>query len=101
MDSYECSLKAKVWIYEGAGGWHFVTVPKEQSSKINERFGAFHRGWGSIPVTVTIGKSVWRTSIFWEKRGTYILAIKKQIRRNENIVSADIVKVNLLIENVI
>ena len=101
MDSLELQIKAKVWIYEGPAPWYFVTVPKKESAELNKKFGSFHRGWGSIPVKVTIGASSWKTSIFWEKKGTYLLPIKKEIRKAENIGNGSLATVNLLIENVI
>lgn len=100
MEPYEVTFKAKVWIWDGSSPWYFVTVPEKESSDLKKMFGAFHRGWGSIPVRVTIGASSWRTSIFWEKKGTYILPIKKEIRKNEDIGNTDLIIVNLFIENV-
>lgn len=101
MEPYEITFKAKVWIYEGPTPWYFITVPEKESAELKKIFGAFHRGWGSIPVSVTIGASSWKTSIFWEKKGTYILPIKKEIRRAENIGNGSLATINLLIENVI
>jgi hypothetical protein len=71
-------------------GWHFVSVPKKESLDIKKTFGAPRRGWGSIPVTVTIGKTKWKTSIFPDKQsGTYLLPLKAEIRRKEQIFSED------------
>jgi hypothetical protein len=91
-------FKAKIWIWEGPGPWYFITVPKNVSSEIREKFRMFHRGWGSIPVEVLIGSSRWSTSIFWEKKGTYLLPIKKAVRDKEEVTNGDSVKVNLLIK---
>jgi len=101
VEEFEREIKTRVWIWDGPSPWYFVTIPKKESSEIKKKFGAYHRGWGSIPVTVTIGGSSWKTSIFWEKKGTYILPIKKEIRRAENIGSGDIITLTLLIENII
>ena len=101
MDPYTLAFKAKVWIYEGPTPWYFVTVPEKESGALKKKFGAFHRGWGSIPVQVTIGASSWKTSIFWEKKGTYILPIKKEIRRAEKISFGSLTTINLLIENIV
>jgi hypothetical protein len=66
--------------------WHFVTLPKKQSDTIKERFGIFKRGWGSVPVTVTVGKTMWQTSIFPDKKaGAYLLPLKSEIRKKESI----------------
>jgi hypothetical protein len=87
--------EAKVWLYPGPAPWHFVTIGKKLSSEIDKKFGIFKRGWGSLPVSVKIGKSEWRTSIFPDKKsGSYLLAIKAEIRKKENIKIGD----NVLIE---
>lgn len=79
------SFKANLWVWDGPSPWYFVTVPKKESSLIRSRFRQVHRGWGSIPVEVMIGASVWKTSIFWEKKGTYLLPVKKEIRIREKL----------------
>jgi len=75
-----------------------VTIPKKESGEIKKKFGMFHRGWGSIPVGITLGSTSWKTSIFWEKKGTYLLPIKKEIRKNEKISRGDKISFNLVIE---
>ncbi|MBI2621049.1 MAG: DUF1905 domain-containing protein [Candidatus Levybacteria bacterium] len=101
MEDFELEIKARVWIWEGTSPWYFVTIPKKESSLIRREFRHVHRGWGSIPVFVRIGKSNCKTSIFWEKKGTYILPIKKEIRHAEKITNGDVIKLSLLIENII
>lgn len=78
-------LKGKVWLYDGAGGWHFVTLPKGPAQELR---GAFDtgRGWGAIPVRVTLGATTWTTSIFPEKEsGSYVLPLKADVRKAEGI----------------
>ena len=100
-DSFQRKIKTKLWIWDGPSPWYFITVPKSESMEIKKIFGAYHRGWGSIPVSVRIGASNWKTSIFWEKKGTYLLPIKKEIRKTEDIKNGDLISLTLLIENVI
>jgi hypothetical protein len=83
-------MKATVWQYPGAGGWHFLTLPQEESEIIKEAFGALKQGWGSLPVTVTIGQTVWKTSIFPDsKTGSYLLPLKAEVRKKEKIGIGD------------
>ena len=91
-------IKAKVWLYTGgAASWHFVSLPKNKSEDIQERFGSARRGWGSIPVIVTIGETTWKTSIFPDKKtGTYFLPLKAEVRKKTNIAEGD--TVNFTIE---
>lgn len=95
------NLKTKIWIWEGPSPWYFITIPKKESKKIREEFRSVHRGWGSIPVKVKIEKSSWKTSIFWEKKGTYILPIKKEIRNAEKISNGSMVNMQIFIEKFI
>jgi hypothetical protein len=83
-------LKSKVWIYPGpperGGSWHFVNVSKKASREIKDTFGRGDRGFGSIPVTVTVGTTSWDTSIFPDKKsGTYLLPIKAEVRKAEDV----------------
>ena len=80
-------IRAEVWLYPGENAsWHFVSVPKDISSEIRERFGERSRGWGSLPVTVTIGRTNWSTSIFPDKKSAaYLLPLKAAVRAKERI----------------
>jgi len=79
-------LRSKVWLYPGMTGWHFVSVPKKPSKEIKELFATKLRGFGSIPVNVSLGKTSWQTSIFPDKKtATYILPLKAEIRKKEGI----------------
>jgi hypothetical protein len=75
--------------------WFFVRIEKETAENIRDNFGMYSRGWGSLPVNVTIGNSTWKTSIFPDKQ-TYLLPIKSQIRKTENIQEGD--ELNLKLE---
>jgi hypothetical protein len=77
-------------LYPGDVAWHFVTVPQKEFKDIQKRFGMLARGWGSLPVMVTIGKTTWKTSIFPDKKtGTYLLPLKVVVRKQENIHRGD------------
>lgn len=89
-------IKAKVWLYPGMAGWQFLTVPKKESKDINKTYGEIKKGWGSLPVLVTVGKSKWKTSIFPDKKsGCYVLPLKAEIRKKENIKLGDILLTTL------
>ena len=90
-------LTAKVWLYPGeSAAWHFITVPQKESAKIKETFGKSRRGWGSIPVSVAIGKTKWKTSIFPDKKSNaYLLPLKAEVRKKEEISQGDTVSFTL------
>ncbi len=87
MSQQQYSIRAKVWLYPGMAGWHFVTLPKTHAQKIKKQYSKLRRGWGSLPVHVTMDTTKWKTSIFPDKKsGSYLLPLKAQIRKQKNIV---------------
>lgn len=91
-------LQSKILVYPGMGGWRFLVLPKNVDQKIREDFGRRARGWGSIPVLVTVGKTTWSTSIFPDKKsGTYLLPLKASVRKKEEIFDDDSVQFGLKI----
>lgn len=101
MIELDFTFTEKCWEWQGKGAWHFITVPKDYSEEIKffteNHFGK-RRGWGAVRVTVCIGSSEWRTSIFPSKSlEAYILPIKMEVRKKEKIVAEDSVKVRLKI----
>ena len=96
MKSSQYKVKSKVWLYPGEAAWHFVSVPKKQSDDIKKKFATVKRGWGSLRVVVTLGKTSWKTSIFPDKRsGTYLLPLKAEVRKKENVHYDDVVTFQL------
>jgi hypothetical protein len=82
------SFTADVWEHEGPATWHFVSLPEAVADEIEATYGHLARGFGSLRVEVTIGKTRWSTSIFPDrKRGTYVLPMKKQVRAAERLVA--------------
>ncbi len=78
-------------------GWHFISVPLDISNDIKQHFGDRKRGWGSLPVIATIGKTSWNTSIFPDKKAAgYLLPLKADVRKKEGIVADS--TISLLLE---
>ena len=81
---YEFS--AEPWKHGGAASWHFVSLPDELAKEIRDNFQTEERGWGRLPVTVRVGESEWKTSIFFDtKAKTYFLPLKAELRRKEGL----------------
>ena len=96
MERDRYTFDAVVWEHSGAGAWHFVDLPEDDADDIEEFFGATAAGFGSIRVEVTIGSSTWQTSIFPDsKRKTYVLPVKKPVRRAEGLVDGSVATVEL------
>ena len=98
------TLTAPLWLWSGEGGsWHFITVPEELSSEIRAQGLARRGGFGSVRVEATIngpstgsGQAVtWRTSVFPQKSGGYILPVKAEVRRRASIAAGDEVSLTL------
>jgi hypothetical protein len=93
MKYNEYNFSAKVWLYPGMAGWHFVSIPVDISGDIKDRFGDRAKGWGSLPVKVSLGKTHWKTSVFPDKKsGGYVLPLKAAVRKKEGIAAKDSVK---------
>jgi uncharacterized protein DUF1905 len=87
---------ALLWRYPGADGWHFVSLPSEISADITDLTAGARRGFGSVPVAVTVGASSWRTSIFPESKiGAFLLPVKRAIRMAEHLEAGDEVRARL------
>ncbi len=108
MKHNQYKINSNVWLYPGMAGWHFASVPQDVSEDIKNHFGDRKRGWGSLPVMVTIlrprsgqvGKTSWKTSIFPNKKtGGYLLPLKTEVRKKEGGVADDTIK--LLLEVII
>jgi hypothetical protein len=95
-------FSAPCWIYTGKGSWHFVTLPEKAAAEIayfsNILNGGKRIGWGSVRVTVQIGKTSWETSLFpTSKSKSYLLPLKASVRKAENIFEGHQVKIKLLL----
>ena len=89
-------VRSKVVPYPGMDAWYFAYVDKKQAAVIAKKHATKKAGFGSIRVTVSLGKSRWKTSIFPDKHsGAYVLPLKKQIRHAENIDAGDTVSFTL------
>lgn len=92
-------FEAELWLWsarEDRGeSWVFVTVPEEISDDIRDLAGP-PRGFGSVRVEVTVGATTWRTSVFPSaETGTFVLPLKKQVRKAEDLDVGDTASVSL------
>ena len=86
-----------LWIWQGeaAGRWHFVTVPEQQSAEIKAHALGSPRGFGSVRVEARIADVTWRTSVFPQSSGGYLLPVKAQVRKRAGLAAGDEVAVIL------
>jgi hypothetical protein len=77
---------AKPWQYTGHGGWYFVSLPAEMAKEVRDTLRSKEEGWGRLKATAKIGSSEWKTAIWFDtKKNTYLLPLKAEIRKKENI----------------
>ena len=77
---------ARLWRWKSAkSSWHFFTLPTDIGQQIRG-FQSKQVGFGSVPVSVTIGETHWKTSLFPDKKaGSYVLPIKAAVRKAEHL----------------
>lgn len=95
------AFQSNIVLWEGAeAAWHFAPVDPDVSATIKKsQEGKPRIGWGSIPVTATIGTTSWKTSIFPDKKsGCYLLPVKAEVRKKEGIAAGDTVSLTVRLE---
>ena len=90
-------FEAELWEATAEGAWVFVSLPVAVADEIDESVPA-KAGFGSVKVQARIGDTTWGTSVFPDKkRQTFILPVKKQVRRAEQVGIGDVVSIRLRI----
>ena len=86
------SVTSPLWVWNGEGGtWHFLTIPGDVAVEVRAHMVSSgpRRGFGSVRVEARIGEISWRTSIFPQKSGGYLLPVKADVRRRAGIAAGD------------
>ena len=92
------TFSEKVWQHTGPGGWYFVSLPENISKEIRKLLKSEEEGWGRLKATAQTGKSEWKTAIWFDsKRNTYLLGLKAEIRKRENIEIGKVIEVTVLL----
>jgi hypothetical protein len=97
MSSWTILVKGPIWKYPGPGGWYFVSVGEADSKRLKCEKRIERTGYGYVPVTATLGSSVWGTTLFPSKDGPYLLAIKAAVRARERIGVGDRVEAECVV----
>jgi hypothetical protein len=89
-------VTATLWRWSGEGGsWHFLTIPEDLSGEFRAQSLSRRGGFGSVRVEARIGGVTWRTSVFPQKSGGFILPVKADVRRRADIAAGDNVDLTL------
>ncbi len=90
---YPFKISTKLWRWPGDMGWHFINLDKTTSSKIRKLFPR-----GFVKIKAKLGNTEWNTSLFpHSETGVYLLAIKKSIRKKEDVFEGDIIKISFIL----
>ena len=81
-------FSAVIWEWRGPAPYYFVTVPEAEAGMIAAASELVTYGWGMIPVTIRIGATTFTTSL-WPKDGGYVVPLKLDVRRSEQIDLGD------------
>lgn len=84
----------QLWVGKG-GRWHFMSLGEAETLEVRTHSFLNPRGFGSVRVECAIGELVWRTSLFPQKGGGYLLPVKAEICRRVGIAAGDEVTVGL------
>lgn len=82
---------APLWLWQArTDSWTFVSLPTDLADDVLDVAGPVTRGFGSVRVEVTIGRTTWRTSLFPDAASsTYVLPVKKAVRCAEGLAAGD------------
>ncbi len=92
----DLEFSGSVFQWRGPAPYYYVAVPDDESEDIRDIATAVTYGWGVIPVEVTIGDTVWTTSLF-PKDGCYLVPLKDKVRRAEAIDDGDVIDLRVVI----
>lgn len=85
----EISSLLWVWNTRAAGRWYFLTIPPAEAALLRATALATPRGFGSVRVKATIGAVSWRTSVFPQDSGGYLLPVKADVRKRTAVAVGD------------
>lgn len=91
-------FSGEIWYWKGPAPWYFITVPEQECADLQATSAFLSYGWGMIPVTVRIGETEWKTSLF-PKDGSYVVPLKAGVRTAEGLQEGDTVTVGLAVSS--
>jgi hypothetical protein len=96
VSAFEFSAPVWQWQGDGPATWRFVTLPFDVTDEIDDIASEATRGFGSVRVKVTIGRTTWTTSIFPSKeQKAFILPVKAAVRKAEGLADGTTARVHL------
>ena len=100
LKAMDFEFKGKLWRWQGEApaAWHFITLPEDVGAQI-KFFTGKRKGFGSVRVKATVGKTTWKTSLFPDRKsGSYLLPVKGDVRNSESLAAGDVAAVLLILD---
>ena len=94
--SVRLTFQGELVYWRGPSPFHFVAVPPDGAELLHLVAPVATYGWGVIPVTVTTGRTTFRTSLV-PRDGGYLVPVKDAVRRAERLELGDRVEIELTI----
>lgn len=91
-------FESELWVWDARrnDSWTFVSLPVDASEEIRDRAGGLRRGFGSLRVRATVGRTSWTTSVFPDSaRGSYVLPVKRAVRTAESLTAGEVTAVSV------
>lgn len=92
MKNKQLSVGGRVEIFPVENPWVYLRVPKKYTDKLQDLADR-----GLVPITVTLGKSVWDTSLMPMGDGTQFIPLNAKVRKAEGINVGDHVKLTFVL----
>jgi hypothetical protein len=96
----DLSFTGSLWRWQGnaPAAWHFVTLPEDVGAQVKFLTGK-SKGFGTVRLKATIGETSWKTSLFPDKKsGSYLLPVKTDVRKAENLIDGQMIRVTLVLD---
>lgn len=90
-------FSGEIFFWRGPAPWFFITVPEVPSRELEATSSMVSYGWGMIPVRAQIGETSWTTSLF-PKDGRYLVPVKANVRKAEQLDEGDVVDIRIIVE---
>ncbi len=90
----EFEFQARIFEWRGPAPFYFVALPEDVATLVASMANQLTYGWGVIPVSATIGKTTFTTSMF-PREGGYLLGLKATVRSTEKLKQGDDIEVKL------
>jgi hypothetical protein len=74
--------------------WYFVYLDDKTTAAM-KAVRTRTVGFQYVPIEATLGKTIWRTTLFPTREGPYLLALKARVRQAEGIHEGALVSVRL------